>query len=138
MSVFGPHYPPELQPTMDNARRFASLLSQCELRQPPRDDAGRAELTGRSQEVEMVVGFIVADWRANWFTERGAVSAVASYLRAMHGEAERHLRLGPVPVCCAGDATVTAPLTTYDPAPTSPSTGAVIDTVTDSAREPER
>ncbi len=138
MSVFGPHYPPELQLTIDHAQRFAALLSQCEVRTPPRDERGRAWLTGRSQEVEMVVGFIAADWRAGRLTEAGAVSAVTAFLRAMHGEAERHLRLGPVLTCCTGDAAVTMPLTGYDPAPTCPSSTSDSDTVTDTKTEPER
>ena len=63
MTVFGPHYPAKLQPIINHAERLAALLHEHEIRNPPSDDAARAWLTGRAEEVEMVVGFIVADWR---------------------------------------------------------------------------
>ncbi len=64
MSVFGPQYPPELQATVNHAERFAALLTEQEIRRLPSDEDGRAWVTGRGEEVEMTIGFIVADWRA--------------------------------------------------------------------------
>lgn len=114
MSVFGPHYTAPLQPVIDHAERFAAILSEQENGNPPSDDDARAWLTGRSEEVEMAVALIVADWRAGQLTEGAAVSAIASYLRGMHVGAERHLSAGPMLECCAGDAAVTVPLTPHD------------------------
>jgi hypothetical protein len=135
MSVFGPQYPPELQAMVNHAERFAALLTEQEIRRLPSDEDGRAWVTGRGEEVEMAVGFIVADWRAGQLTDGGAASAVSSYLRAMHAEAEQHLSLGLVPECCVGDAAVTAPHTPYDQAtvPGSTSTASPGDTLVDPA-----
>jgi hypothetical protein len=118
MGIFGPHahYPLALQQAVDHAERFAALLATVEVRHRPADRAARAWLTGRSEELEMVIAAIVADWIAGRLTADGTTSAVLSYLRAVHAGAERYLRLGPMPACCLGDIAATHPYTPYEQA----------------------
>jgi hypothetical protein len=116
MGIFGPHagYPLALKQAVDHAERLATILSTVEVRHRPDDRAARAWLTGRSEELEMVIEAIVGDWIAGRLTADGATSAVTSYLRAMHAGAERHLRLGPMPACCLDDIAATQPYSPSD------------------------
>jgi hypothetical protein len=114
MSIFGPYYPSGLQQVVNHAERFASLLHQHETRTPPSDESGRTWVTGRAEELEIVVGFVIADWQNGELTEGAATSAIASYLRAVHARAERHLRIGLVPKCCVAEMAPTEPATPYD------------------------
>jgi hypothetical protein len=107
MGIFGPYYPPLLQLAISHAERFAVLLSGIEVCQAPAEDAARAWLTGRSEEIETVIECVVDDWNAGRLSEEAAEAAVSSYLRAMHAGARRHLGLGDVAACCLGDVAAT-------------------------------
>lgn len=111
MTLFEAEYPFQLQQVIDHARRFIALL-------PSADDAAQSErarvwLTGRAQEIETVLGALVADWGGGRLPERAAVVAIASYLSAMHAGAEQYLGTGAEEACCQGDAASTIPLTPY-------------------------
>jgi hypothetical protein len=114
MGVFGPYYPPLLQLAVSHAERFAALLAQVEVYEHPSEEMARAWLTGRTEEIEMVVGCVVDDWKLGRLSEEAAERAVSSHLRAMHAGAQKHLALDPVPECCLGDVTATVARTASD------------------------
>jgi hypothetical protein len=91
MGIFQAQYPSQLQQVMDHAERFAALLATANSRSHVWDDAAQAWLTSRFDEIEAVVGALVADWQAGQLSERAAVVAISSYLRAMHAGADRRL-----------------------------------------------
>ncbi|MGH7298579.1 MAG: hypothetical protein ACRELB_26805, partial [Polyangiaceae bacterium] len=64
MGIFGPYYPPLLQLAMSHAERFAAVLSSVEVRQRPPGETAQAWLTGRTEEIETVIGCLVEDWKA--------------------------------------------------------------------------
>lgn len=142
MNVFGLNYPPELRAVIQHAERFAALLSSVEVRNQPSDELARAWLVGRTEEMEAVIGSVVADWKAERISLDAAASAIGSYVRALHSGAHERLGLDPIPDCCLGDVVVTVPATPYDAtvttpvAPPKPSPG---DTVAEpSLRRPRR
>ncbi|MGH7296638.1 MAG: hypothetical protein ACRELB_16990 [Polyangiaceae bacterium] len=117
MNLFEAEYPFQLQQVIDHARRFIALLSSADA--APQSERSRVWLTGRAQEIEMVLGSLVGDWRGGRLPERAAARAIASYLNAMHMGAEQHLGTGSEDACCQGDAASTIPQTAYggeDPA----------------------
>lgn len=107
MGVFGPYYPALLQLAVSHAERFASMLSSIEVYERPSEEMARAWLTGRMEEVEMVVACVVDDWSSGRLSEDGAERAISSYLRAMHAGARTYLGLEDVPECCLGDVNST-------------------------------
>ncbi|HEY1698013.1 MAG TPA: hypothetical protein VGG39_37895 [Polyangiaceae bacterium] len=117
MGIFGPYYPPLLQPAISHAERFAVLLSCFEACRRPLAEAARAWLTGRTEEVEMVIGCLVEDWKAKRLSEEATEGAVSSYLRAVHAGARQHLGLDEVPECCLGDVAATVTLSPVDEEP---------------------
>ena len=118
MSAFAPAYSSQLQAALDHAERFAAFLLDREIHHPPPNETGRAWLTGRSEEVEMVTGFILTDWRAGKVTDAGAFAAVSSYVRAMHIGARRHLRLDRTLECCGREGVaMTTLLAPHDQGP---------------------
>jgi hypothetical protein len=114
MGVFGPYYPPLLQLAVSHAERFAAMLAEIEVYEQPTEEMARAWLTGRTEEIEMVVGCVVEDWKAGRLPVEAAERAVSSYLRAMHAGAQRHLELDTVPECCLGDVASTIALGAAD------------------------
>jgi hypothetical protein len=138
MALFGPQYPFRLQQVIDHAERFVALLMSATARGQPASDLARSWLTGRVEEIESVLGRLVADWQAGRLTESAAVASASSYLAAMHAAAERHLGAGAEAECCQADIANTIPLTAYgddgagaDTLPGSPATLA-------DSRRPER
>jgi hypothetical protein len=118
MGIFGPQYPFRLQQVIDHAERFVALLANARARGEPADDQARAWLLGRVEEIETVLGALLADWRGGRLSESAAVAAVSSYLGALHAAAQRHVGTGEEAACCQGDVATTIPLTAYceDPA----------------------
>ena len=114
MGVFGPYYPPALQLAVSHAEAFAALLEQIGVYESPSEEMARAWLTGRTEEIEMVVGHVVEDWKAGRLSEEAAEGAISSYLRAMHAGARTALGLGDVPECCLGDVASTIALSEAD------------------------
>ncbi|HEY1698009.1 MAG TPA: hypothetical protein VGG39_37875 [Polyangiaceae bacterium] len=113
MAIFGPQYPFRLQQVIDHAERFVALLTSMRVRGEPSGDVARAWLTGRVEEIESVLGTLVADWRGGRLSESSAVAAVSSYLGAMHAAAERQLGTEAEAECCRSDVANTIPLTAY-------------------------
>jgi hypothetical protein len=130
MAIFGPYYPPALQLAISHAERFAAILWSIEVRRGLPDDAARAWVSGRAEEVETLIACVVDDWRAGRLTEEAAEGAVSSYLRIMHAGARRHLGLDEVPECCLGDV---APTVTMSPVDEEPPTVAVASALDRSA-----
>jgi hypothetical protein len=111
MNIFEAEYPFQMQQVIDHARRFIALLSGADA--AAQGERARVWLAGRGQEIETVVGAMVADWRSGRLPERAAVVAIASYLNAMHAGAELHLGTGAEEACCQSDAASTIPQTPY-------------------------
>jgi hypothetical protein len=109
MSVFEAEYPLQLQQVIDHARRFIALLASA----GAMGLRGRVWLTGRTEEIETVLGALVADWRDGSLPEMAAVAAISSYLRAMHAGAEQHVGTGAEATCCQTEAASTMPQTRY-------------------------
>jgi hypothetical protein len=113
MGIFEAQYPFQLQQVIDHAERFVALVSSASAHGQGLNDVGRAWLTGRTEELETVIGMFVADWQSGQLPERAAVVAVSSDLGAMHAGAERYLGMGAEAVCCRTDVANTIPLTPY-------------------------
>jgi hypothetical protein len=107
MGVFGPYYPALLQLAVSHAEAFEALLEHIEVYEGPSETMARAWLTGRTEEIEMVVTCVVDDWKSGRLSEEAAERAISSYLRAMHAGARTFLGLDDVPECCVGDAAST-------------------------------
>ena len=117
MGIFEAQYPFQLQQVIDHAERFVALVSSASAHGQGLNDVGRAWLTGRTEELETVIGMFVADWRSGQLPERATVVAVSSYLGAMHAGAERYLGMGAETACCRTDVANTIPLTPYSEDP---------------------
>jgi hypothetical protein len=113
MGIFAAQYPFQLQQVIDHAERFVALLSSARAHGQALNDVGRVWLTGRIEEIETVVGTLVADWQGGQLPERAVVVAVSSYLGAMHAGAARYLGMGAETACCRTDVANTIPLTPY-------------------------
>lgn len=111
MSIFGPHYPHELQRAMNRAERIAEHLSNAEVRNVPTAERARAWLVGRAEELETTVGCIVADWKARRLDDDQATQAVLSYLDTLETGAAEHLEPGLLPSDAESDLAATMPQT---------------------------
>ena len=87
--VFGPFYPPTLQPSVDHAERLWGLVAVHEL-MPPSDAWAKAWVVGRSEEIARVASDILGSWSHGHTTDTEAAAALEGYLRVVHeGLAER-------------------------------------------------
>jgi hypothetical protein len=108
MGVFGPKYPPQLQPVMNHAERFCELLARLEERQPKLRGSGRRWLIRRREEIELVFALLIGDLAADRISIREAARSAATYLDELHVGARRSLDLSPILPCCAEDEALTA------------------------------
>jgi hypothetical protein len=94
MSSSGPQYPPALQQQLDHAVRMVVHLSDARSDPGLANEVARAWAARRTEELETLVVRIAGDWRSGKQNAESAAATLATYLRALHAEAQRHLKVG--------------------------------------------
>jgi hypothetical protein len=116
MKVFGPFYPPALQPTVNHAERFCSLLEGYEVSAPSREEGFLAWLSGRAGEVARVVESAIADWKGGGSPE-AAATRIEEYLRGLHEALVHHNVVTDqtgLPACCVAAMNTTMRATPFE------------------------
>jgi hypothetical protein len=112
VSLFGRHYPPELQEAMQHAERLCDVVSRLEGKRPT--GLAGAWLIGRREEMEKVLSLVVDDWRAKRRADEETLASVLEYLAELHAAVRRLFGLEAVLDCCFADVVATEPIALED------------------------
>jgi hypothetical protein len=106
MGLFGPKYPQPLQQVVSHAERFCDVIDRLEAN-TSRHEAARSWLTGRREEVEVVLELLVGEWARGRRSTQDAAGSMKGYLFELHAGACALLGLRGHLACCEDDLFLT-------------------------------
>ena len=106
MGLFGPKYPQPLQEVVSHAERFCEVIDRLEAN-TSRRGAARSWLTGRREEVEVVLELLVGDWARGRRSTQDAAGSMKCYLFELHAGVCALLGLSGQLACCEDDLFLT-------------------------------